>query len=212
MCDMSGNTYRTIAGPCSGEIEISRSRFLADVRRVETDDEARAVIAEVRATHRDARHHCSAFALGPDGRLQRSNDDGEPSGTAGAPILASLRGADLTDVVAVVTRWFGGTLLGTGGLTRAYGGAVDAALRHARFVIRECREAVDLAVPHADAGRVEAELRARGVTVAGTDYTDVATLHLTTTDPDDLDAQIAALTAGTAHAIRNGALWQDLDG
>lgn len=205
-------TYRTIATTCTAEVEVSRSRFLAEVRRVESEDHARQVIAEVRTQHRDARHHCSAFVLGPDGRLQRSNDDGEPSGTAGAPILAALRGADLTDVVAVVTRWFGGTLLGTGGLTRAYGGAVDAALRDARVVIREEREQVDLPVPHADAGRVEAELRARGVTVVGTDYTDVATLHLTTVDPDVLDAQIAALTGGRAHAIRNGPRWEDVDG
>ncbi|HWC22439.1 MAG TPA: YigZ family protein [Flexivirga sp.] len=204
-------TYRTIAEPCTGELEISRSRFLADVRRVETEEAARAVITEVRTAHRDARHHCSAFLLGPDGRLQRSNDDGEPSGTAGAPILAALRGSALSDVVAVVTRWFGGTLLGTGGLTRAYGGAVDAALRHARVVIREEREAVDLAVPHADAGRIEAELRARGVDVTGTDYTEVATLHLTTADPDALDAQIAALSGGTAVGIRKGPRWHDLD-
>ncbi|MBB2891625.1 IMPACT family protein [Flexivirga oryzae] len=205
-------TYRTLATPCTGEIEVSRSRFLADVRRVETEEAAREVIAQVRAHHRDARHHCSAFVLGPDGRLQRSNDDGEPSGTAGAPILAALRGADLSDVVAVVTRWFGGTLLGTGGLTRAYAGAVDTALQDARVVTRELREQVDLPVPHTDAGRVESELRARGVTVVGTDYTDVATLHLSTTDPDGLDAHIAALTGGTAHGIRNGPRWADADG
>ena len=203
-------TYRTIAAPCTGEIEVSRSRFLADVRRVETEDAARAVIAEIRATHRDARHHCSAFVLGPRAELQRSNDDGEPSGTAGAPILAALHGAGLSDVVAVVTRWFGGTLLGTGGLTRAYGGAVDAALRDARVVIREEREAVDLPVPHADAGRIEAELRARGVDVTGTDYAEVATLHLTTTDPDELDALIAELTGGAGDAIRNGPRWHDI--
>lgn len=205
-------TYRTIAAPCTGELEVSRSRFLADLRRVESEEGARAVIAEVRAAHRDARHHCSAFVIGPDGRVQRSNDDGEPSGTAGAPILAALCGADVFDVVAVVTRWFGGTLLGTGGLARAYGGAVDAALENARFVIREEREAVDLAVPHADAGRVEAELRARGVDVTGTDYTEVATLHLTTADPDALDVLVAELTGGTGDAIRNGARWHDSDG
>lgn len=205
-------TYRTIGSPCSGALEVSRPRFVAHIRRTDTEDAARAVIAEVRATHRDARHHCSSFALGPDGRRQRSNDDGEPSGTAGAPILAALRGAGLSDVVAVVSRWFGGTLLGTGGLTRAYGGAVDAALQHARIVIREEREAVELAVPHADAGRVEAGLRARGVDVTGTDYTEVATLHLMTADPDSLDADIATVTSGAAHGIRNGPRWHDLDG
>src|SRR5690242_12155922 len=109
-------TYRTIAHRCVGELEVSRSRFLADVRRVESEEAARAVIAEVRTEYRDARHHCSALVLGSDHRIQRSNDDGEPSGTAGAPMLAALRAAELSDVVAVVTRWFGGTLLGAGGL------------------------------------------------------------------------------------------------
>ena len=85
----------------------------------------------MRAQHWDARHHCSAFVLGPRSELQRSSDDGEPAGTAGAPMLEVLRGAGVSDVAAVVTRWFGGTLLGAGGLVRAYGDAVRAALAEA---------------------------------------------------------------------------------
>ena len=107
---------------------VLRSRFLAHVARAETEAAARAVIAEARAAHHDARHHCSAFVLGADAMLRRSNDDGEPSGTAGRPMLDVLGGRGLSDVVVVVTRWFGGTLLGTGGLTRAYGDATAAAL------------------------------------------------------------------------------------
>ena len=124
-------SYRTLAATGVAEIEVSRSRFLAEASRVETEEDARAAIVRVRRAHPDARHHCTAFVLGPRREIERSNDDGEPSGTAGAPILDTLRGADLTDAVVVVTRWFGGTLLGTGGLARAYGDAARAALEAA---------------------------------------------------------------------------------
>ncbi len=92
---------------------MKRSRFVCDLSPAASEEEARTFIDQVRSGTRDARHHCTAFVLGPDGATQRSNDDGEPSGTAGAPMLDVLRGRGLTDVVAVVTRWFGGTLLGT---------------------------------------------------------------------------------------------------
>ena len=118
--------YLTIAGDATGEIEVSRSRFLCRLARVEDEVSARSVIEQARKQHWDARHHCSAFILGADHRLERSSDDGEPAGTGGAPMLEVLRGRDLSDVVAVVTRWFGGTLLGTGGLSRAYADAVRA--------------------------------------------------------------------------------------
>ena len=113
-------SYLTIAGRSSAEIEVRRSRFVCDVERVETEEAAREFIEAVRSGSREARHHCTAFILGPDGAIQRSNDDGEPSGTAGAPMLEVLRGRGVSDVVAVVTRWFGGVLLGTGGLLFEY--------------------------------------------------------------------------------------------
>ncbi|WP_265446516.1 IMPACT family protein [Flexivirga meconopsidis] len=203
--------YRTIARDCRGELEVSRSRFLAVLARVETEDAARAVIAGQRAAYPEARHHCSAFVLGPDARVQRSNDDGEPSGTAGAPMLAALRGgAGLTDVVAVVTRWFGGTLLGTGGLARAYAGAVEAAIEGVTPVIRRQRTLLDVPLSHAQAGKVEAELRTRGIEVLDTDYTGSGvTLHLAVAEPAAADALLAALTGGAARAHRVGTVWRD---
>ena len=119
-------SYLTIAGRSSAEIEVRRSRFVCDVERVESEEAAREFIEAIRSGSREARHHCTAFILGSNGAIQRSNDDGEPSGTAGAPMLEVLRGRGVSDVVAVVTRWFGGVLLGTGGLIRAYGDAVSA--------------------------------------------------------------------------------------
>ncbi len=118
---MSGERYRTVARPSVAEVEVKRSRFSCRLERVSDEAAARAVVEEERRVHWDARHHCSAFVLGPSGEVQRSSDDGEPAGTAGAPMLEVLVGAGLSDVVAVVTRWFGGVLLGAGGLVRARG-------------------------------------------------------------------------------------------
>ena len=121
-------SYVTVARDATAEVEDRGSRFLCTLRRVATEDDARALVAALRREHGDARHHCSAFVLGADGAIQRSSDDGEPAGTAGAPMLDVLRGAGLSDVAAVVTRWFGGTLLGAGGLVRAYSDAVRGAV------------------------------------------------------------------------------------
>ena len=125
--------YRTIRGECRGEIEEKRSRFLAVIRHIEERDALAAFVEEMRKTYWDARHHCSACILGKDGSFRHSSDDGEPSGTAGRPMLDVLDGSGLTDLGVVVIRYFGGTLLGTGGLVRAYSDAVRAALAHAEI-------------------------------------------------------------------------------
>ena len=158
-------SYLTIARDATAEVEVPRSRFLCTLRRVATEDAARALVAALRREHWDARHHCSAFVLGPDAvRPALQSDDGEPAGTAGAPMLEVLRGAGVSDVAAVVTRWFGGTLLGAGGLVRAYGDAVRAARGRGRDPApRRCSPSWPWTLDHADAGRVEGELRARGV-------------------------------------------------
>ena len=130
---MTTSRFTTLAGPAIAEIEVKHSRFLCELTPVGAGDDdasevaARAVVEAARKQHWDARHHCSAFVLGPQRQVRRSNDDGEPSGTAGAPMLEALVASGLSDVVAVVTRWFGGTLLGAGGLVRAYGDVVRAA-------------------------------------------------------------------------------------
>ena len=109
---------RTIRENGEHELEIKRSRFLCALARVDSDEAAREFIAERRKLHHEARHHCTAYVL-DEGRAQRSNDDGEPAGTAGAPMLEVLRRNEITGVVAVVSRYFGGVLLGAGGLVRA---------------------------------------------------------------------------------------------
>lgn len=199
------------------ETEVKRSRFLCRLERVETEADARAVVESARREHWNARHHCSAFVLGASAlpeQVRRSNDDGEPSGTAGIPMLDALTGRGLVDCVAVVSRYFGGVLLGAGGLVRAYSGALIAAADEAHatnmIVERARRELFALPLPHADAGRVEAELRQRGVAVLGTDYGALATVRLTG-DRDTVTALVAAATAGTAHLDSLGHEWIDVE-
>ena len=160
------------------DLEIKRSHFLARAHRTDTMDEAREFIARVRSAYPDARHHCSAMTVtvlsesnAPTAShhpTERSNDDGEPSGTAGQPMLETLRGTGLANTTVVVARYFGGTLLGTGGLVRAYSEATARALVRAARVELIRRHLWDLRVPVAQAGRIEAELRSRDV--AGGDH------------------------------------------
>lgn len=117
-----------------GEIVEKKSRFIATVRPVASEEEALAFIEEMKKKYWDARHNCSAFVIGRNQELMRFSDDGEPQGTAGKPMLDVLLGAGLHNTAVVVTRYFGGTLLGTGGLVRAYGGAAALALQKARVV------------------------------------------------------------------------------
>lgn len=147
--------------PTVTELEVKRSRFITCLARAETVGRAREVVAECRSTYPDARHHCSAFIVTPEGLnpQQHSSDDGEPSGTAGLPMLQVLAGFDLENVVAVVTRYFGGVLLGTGGLVRAYSQAVTQAVQEVPLVQVVTLPLVRAEVPALFAGRVEAELR-----------------------------------------------------
>ena len=200
------------------ETEVKRSRFLCRLVRIETEDAARAAIDDARKEHWAARHHCSAFVIGPTGtpdQVRRSNDDGEPSGTAGRPMLEALTGRGFVDCVAVVTRYFGGTLLGAGGLVRAYSESVlstiDQASSLGMLVERERRELFTLTLAHADAGRIEAELRQRGVLVIGTDYAQNALLHLADDDAERLTAIVAHVTAGGAQLEAGGHEWVDVE-
>lgn len=210
----SPRRYVTLVARASAEIEVRRSRFLCDVAPVATEEAARAFVDEVRSRSRDARHHCTAFVLGPDGATARSNDDGEPSGTAGAPMLDVLRGQELTDVVAVVTRWFGGTLLGTGGLIRAYGDAVTAALETATAVVRELRVGRVVEVDHAVGPRVEHALRGlAGVAVGDIEYLATGMRLQVAAAPEavgDVDRTVATLTSGVGRVRAGESSWVDV--
>jgi uncharacterized YigZ family protein len=205
-------SYLTVARDAEAELEVKRSRFLCTLRRVEDEATARALVEELRKAHWDARHHCSAFVLGPPPQpVERSSDDGEPAGTGGAPMLEVLRGHAVSDVAAVVTRWFGGTLLGTGGLARAYADAVRAALAEAGTLRRTLVREHLLTLDHADAGRVESELRARGVAVLGAEYAGRVELRLGVTmgAEADLVGLVSELTGGAGTTVVVGERWLD---
>ncbi|EGD57099.1 IMPACT family protein [Gordonia neofelifaecis] len=193
-----------------GTLEVKRSKFLAVIRRVDAEDSAREFIAEQRRAYRDARHHCSAFVLGPRGQTTRTNDDGEPSGTAGAPMLDVLVGAGLSDVCAVVIRWFGGTLLGAGGLVRAYGDAVSLAVDAGTVVRREQRAVWRVRLSHMEAGRVEGELRAKGAEIVETEYGADVVLVVAVGGAVDVAAMVAASTSGAGAADAAGEMWVDI--
>ncbi|MGV8872377.1 MAG: IMPACT family protein [Rhodococcus sp. (in: high G+C Gram-positive bacteria)] len=201
---------RTVAGRIECETEIKKSRFVAVVDRAATEAEARAVIEAARRADPAAGHHCSAFIVDDGQRIERSNDDGEPSGTAGMPMLEVLRGQHSTNVVAVVSRYFGGTKLGTGGLARAYGGAVTEALSRAKFLTRERREIMTLELDHAEAGRVESELRGHGVVVLGMSYAASAVLTVAVADADSTAALVASLTSGAVVPVCTGHMYAEI--
>lgn len=188
------DSFLTPAGVARAEIEVKRSRFLCLVAPAADEDAARAAIAEQRGSHPKARHHCSAFRVG-DGAVCRVDDDGEPSGTAGAPIGGALDSAGVVNVVAVVTRYFGGVLLGTGGLTRAYGGAVREALGSAELTTMARLRTVTVRADYAVAARLEAAgLPWR---VLGADYGAAVTLRLGVSgDLRDAAARIRDISAG----------------
>lgn len=193
----------------TAEVEAKRSRFLCALEPAESEEAARAVIERARKQHWDARHHCSAFVLGASRNVRRSNDDGEPSGTAGMPMLDVLVGAELTNVVAVVTRWFGGTLLGTGGLVKAYSEAVSKAVKLATIQRYERREIISFEVDVAEAGRIENSLRASGVRVRSVTYSTVPqfTVGIQPGGREALHAQLATLLGRPVEVLEAGEDW-----
>lgn len=213
--------YTTIASPHRHELEVRRSRFITVLQRVESEDEVRDLLARVRREFYDARHHCTAVVIGPGRETQRANDDGEPSGTAGQPMLdaiirraTSAGRADLSDVAAIVVRYFGGTLLGAGGLVRAYSDSVSQALDTARMIARERRQVLEIAAHPATAGRVENDLRAIGTPVLAVHYeADLARLTVAVDDDGAamraFTGRLAGLTAGELTAVPLRTEWVD---
>lgn len=160
------------------EIEIKKSRFICHLFRVTTEDEARAHIEAVRKEHWNANHNCTAWIIGEQQANQRSSDDGEPSGTAGMPMLEVLRRRELTDTLAIVTRYFGGVMLGAGGLIRAYGGSVTDALDAIGVVERMPLAVVQMVADYETAGRVENAIRARELNLVDVGYDAEVTFEL----------------------------------
>ena len=200
----------TIAAAVDHELVIKKSRFITHVAPVSSPEDADAVIAAIKKQYWDARHNCSAQVTGALGDRARSSDDGEPSGTAGVPMLEVLRRRELTDVVAVVTRYFGGIKLGAGGLVRAYSSAVSETLDLARLVDRRVLAEVIVSVDHADAGRFDNLLRDwvrnNDAVLGEPDYAARASFAVWAS-PESvplLRTDIAAASAGAVEAVPTG--------
>ncbi|PRY40612.1 YigZ family protein [Umezawaea tangerina] len=192
---------RVIARDGVHEIEIQRSRFLCSAARVADEAEAVAFIAGVRKEHWSANHNCTAFRV--DG-TQRSNDDGEPSGTAGVPMLEVLIRRELTDTAVVVTRYFGGIKLGAGGLVRAYGRAVSETVDALGVRDRAAFATFTITVDHTDAGRLQNALHSAGHLIADVGYTNQVTLtvHIPEADAPTFHDWLATQSNGTATALQ----------
>ena len=164
--------YRTIRENGIHEIEIKKSRFICHLRRVKSEEEAQVFIEEVKKEHWKATHNCSAYTIGLNDEIQRAHDDGEPSGTAGVPMLEIFLKRELKNVAAVVTRYFGGTKLGAGGLIRAYGGAVNEAVNNIGVVERQLQQLIDVTVTYSQSGKVENALREANYTIQDIQYAE----------------------------------------
>jgi uncharacterized YigZ family protein len=163
-----------------GEAEIveKKSRFIATTRPVESEEEANAFIEEMRKKYWDARHNCSAWVIGDRGQMSRCSDDGEPAQTAGRPMLDVLLGAEVRNICVVVTRYFGGTLLGTGGLVRAYSSAVQEGLKASRIVEKKLGRKLVITTDYTGLGKIQYTAAQENLTILDTEYTDQVVMKL----------------------------------
>lgn len=183
-----------------GEIVEKKSRFLADVTPVENEDDVAEFLEKIRKKYWDASHHCSAFVLGSRGEITRCSDDGEPSGTAGRPILDVLTGSRVQNVCVVVTRYFGGVLLGTGGLVRAYGKAARAGLDASILLDRIPGRKLKISCDYNSIGRIQYLAGNAGYRTLSETYADTVTLTflIPDTEASRFCAELTEATNGRA--------------
>ncbi|MBG9882209.1 IMPACT family member YvyE [Bacillus paralicheniformis] len=165
-------SYLTVAGEGTHEIVIEKSRFICHLSRVSTEEEAQNFINHIKKQHWNATHNCSAYVIGENDQIQKANDDGEPSGTAGVPMLEVLKKRNLKDTCAVVTRYFGGIKLGAGGLIRTYGKSVSEGLNHVGVVERKLMRVMHTTVNYTWLGKLENELRESPYQIKDIHYAD----------------------------------------
>ena len=170
--------YKIVIEGGEGEIVEKKSRFIATVQPVETEEEAVAFFDSMKKKYWDARHNCSAFVIGSKNELTRCSDDGEPSGTAGRPMLEVLLGQEVHNVAVVVTRYFGGVLLGTGGLVRAYTKAVQEGLANSEIATLAYGTRMKIETDYNGIGKLQYILGKEGVSILNSEYTDVVTMEV----------------------------------
>lgn len=188
--------YKTVYNGGEAEIIEKKSRFIATVRPVKTEEEAIAFIDSMKKKYWNATHNCSAYVIGEHFQIQRCSDDGEPSGTAGKPMLDVLLGEEIHDVVVVVTRYFGGTLLGTGGLVRAYSSSTKEGLLASKVITKMHGQKLVIQTDYTGLGKIQYILGQRGLTILDSIYTDKVELQVLLPE-DEIKAVMTEITEGT---------------
>lgn len=193
-------SYKTVKQYGEGEIEEKKSRFLGKIKPVSTEEEAIAFIESIKKQYWDARHNCYAFIIGENSESIRCSDDGEPSGTAGKPMLEVLQNNGLKNVVAVVTRYFGGTLLGTGGLVRAYTQATQAALEAAQVATMTLMSVLEIKTDYNAIGKIKYMFAQADTLVMGEEYgvDVVVTIAVPLSEKEIMQKKITEATNGKA--------------
>lgn len=181
------------------EIVIKKSRFLSFIKRTESEEEAKAFIADIKKEHKAATHNCSAYIVGKSALIQKADDDGEPQGTAGVPILEVLKKEELYNVAVVVTRYFGGIKLGAGGLIRAYSQGASSAVQKAGKVIEVPVVPLTVTLDYTFTSKFEHYLGTTDVNIASTDYTDKVSyvLHIKEKGVDDIVNTLKEITSNS---------------
>ena len=188
--------YRTVYEGGEGEVVEKKSRFIASVRPVSTEEEALAFIETIRKKHWNASHNCFAYVIGERSELARYSDDGEPGGTAGKPMLDVLKGEALCNTAVVVTRYFGGTLLGTGGLVRAYSQAVKEGLASSVIITKIRGVKLKIATDYTGLGKIQYILGQNGLKILESEYTDKVEIQVLVPG-EELEAVCSEITEGT---------------
>ncbi len=192
-----------------GEIAEKKSRFIATVFPVQSEEEAQNYIEETKKKYWDARHNCHAFIIGKQGEITRCSDDGEPSGTAGRPILEVLTGADVHNVLVIVTRYFGGTLLGTGGLVRAYSQATQAGLAASQILTRQPGRQMSILTDYNGVGKMQYIAAQNDISILDTLYAENVEMKwlVPLEKCDKLIKEVTNATAGQAQIDQSDPLY-----
>ena len=201
---MTMKPYKTLLRAASDEFVVNKSRFIGHGRPCETEEDALAFLAEIRARHKDASHNCYAYIVGANMGVMRSSDDGEPGGTAGMPIIEVMKARGVTNCAVVVTRYFGGVLLGAGGLVRAYSQGAAAALNACGVGVMHPTARYLLETPYPLLGRLEFFLKSEPVVVEEKQFSDVVilTLVVRTADETGFVARLTNLSEGRLEPLR----------
>lgn len=190
------NKYKTVYEGKEAEIIEKKSRFIATVQPVKSEEEAIAFIESLKKKYWNATHNCSAYVIGGSVPIHRCSDDGEPQGTAGKPMLDVLLGEGIQDAAVVVTRYFGGTLLGTGGLVRAYSGAVKEGLSASTIITKMHGYKLYIQTDYTGLGKIQYILGQRGLTILNSEYSEHVEIWVLLPD-EEVDAVKAEITEGT---------------